>query len=182
MKTKTFTLLVLSAALLPFSLQANTDNEAGNEQAKKGPPNLEQILERMDADDNGMISKEEAQGPMAKRFDQIDLNSDGQLSPKELMSLQKRGNKSEQAGAKGREGPQGREPGGEPGKKLKEADTDENGSLSKEEVTAAGLDKIIEHFDQIDSNSDGELDRDEMRTMFKHAKQHRQGQDAEADE
>jgi Ca2+-binding EF-hand superfamily protein len=178
MKTTTFALLALSAALLPFSLQAQSDNADGNGQDRQGPPSLEQILERMDTDDNGMISKEEAKGPLSKRFDKIDLNSDGQLSPKELMSLKKKGDKPEQAGAEGRGGPQGRESG----QKLKEADTDENGTLSKDEVTAAGLEKILENFDKIDSNSDGELDREEMRAMLKHAKQHREGQAAEVEE
>jgi Ca2+-binding EF-hand superfamily protein len=42
------------------------------------------------------------------------------------------------------------------------ADTDHNGLLSRAEVTA-GLSRLATHFDEIDSNRDGQLSPDELR-------------------
>jgi Ca2+-binding EF-hand superfamily protein len=47
--------------------------------------------------------------------------------------------------------------------KIKEADTDQNGNISKAEAEAANLERILEHFDELDADGDGEITRDEMK-------------------
>jgi len=51
---------------------------------RKGPPNAEAIMERMDMDKDGKISKSEAKGPLADRFDEMDANKDGSVTADEL--------------------------------------------------------------------------------------------------
>ena len=47
--------------------------------------------------------------------------------------------------------------------RLKQADTDGNGLISKEEAKA--LPRILKHFDEIDANHDGQLSPDELRAF-----------------
>lgn len=47
--------------------------------------------------------------------------------------------------------------------RLKAADTDKDGLLSKAEVQAAGIRPLIERFDEIDTNKDGKLSPDEIK-------------------
>lgn len=47
-------------------------------------PNAEQIMTRLDQNEDGMISKEEARGPIEQRFGEMDLDSDGFVSAEEI--------------------------------------------------------------------------------------------------
>ncbi|MEM6280403.1 MAG: hypothetical protein AAF733_13055 [Verrucomicrobiota bacterium] len=49
-------------------------------------PDPAQILSRLDTDESGSISREEAAGPMIERFDQMDTDRDGAISAEELKS------------------------------------------------------------------------------------------------
>ena len=51
---------------------------------RKGRPKAEEIFERMDSDQDGKITKEEARGPMVHRFTQVDANEDGSVTLEEL--------------------------------------------------------------------------------------------------
>lgn len=146
MNTKSFLLLILAAALLPLVSQAKP--EGGPREGKDNPPTPAEILARFDADQNGSLSKDEVKGPLVKNFDQIDVNGDGELSRKELGWHQKLKDKK-------REG----------GRKLQEADTDGNGAISADEAAEAGLERLVEHFDKIDANGDGEVSKEELREM-----------------
>jgi|GEM_PF-105064 len=57
---------------------------------RKGPPNAEGIVERMDSDKDGKVSKDEAHGPLKNDFTRLDLNNDGYLTIEELSKLKKR--------------------------------------------------------------------------------------------
>lgn len=50
----------------------------------RGQPDPMQILTRLDKDEDGKISREEARGPIAERFDQVDKDGDGFVSDEEL--------------------------------------------------------------------------------------------------
>ncbi|MDF1824660.1 MAG: hypothetical protein P1U68_08455 [Verrucomicrobiales bacterium] len=50
----------------------------------RGMPSAENILSRFDTNEDGALSREEATGPMAQRFDQMDTNRDGSVSIEEL--------------------------------------------------------------------------------------------------
>jgi Ca2+-binding EF-hand superfamily protein len=49
-----------------------------------GMPSPEQIFAFMDANKDGFIAKDEAQGPMAQHFDHVDGDKDGKISSDEL--------------------------------------------------------------------------------------------------
>ena len=51
--------------------------------------------------------------------------------------------------------------------RIKAADADGNGAISNNEANEAGLDKLIEHFDKIDSDGDGEITKKELKNLSK---------------
>jgi Ca2+-binding EF-hand superfamily protein len=151
MNTKSLLLLVLSAALLPIAVQAKPADALSQGQGKKSPPTPAQIIDRLDADQNGTLSQDEAKGPLAEKFDTIDVNGDGEIDANEL-ELAREARKGE---AK------------ENGQRLIAADTDGNRALSKDEASAAGMEKLVEHFDKVDADGDGEISKEEMRELKK---------------
>ena len=50
---------------------------------------------------------------------------------------------------------------------FKAADKDGDGALTKAEAESAHLDRIVNHFDQIDANKDGKATRDEIRALIR---------------
>jgi hypothetical protein len=70
-------------------------------------------------------------------------------------------------------------PKGERGSYFKKADADGNGTLSRAEFEKS-MPRLAEKFDQIDSNKDGQLSRDETKAWKKtHKHAHRNGNKAE---
>ena len=60
-------------------------------------------------------------------------------------------------------GPDGHAGHGRAGERLKAADTNGDGMISRAE--SAGLPRIAQHFDQIDANRDGQVTKDELRAF-----------------
>ena len=56
----------------------------GSEGRGEQPPNTSQLIELMDKDGDGKISKNEAQGPLQQHFSIVDSNKDGFISTSEL--------------------------------------------------------------------------------------------------
>jgi len=52
-----------------------------------GMPSPEQVFEFMDANTDGFIAKDEAQGPLAQNFDYVDGDKDGKISLAELKTV-----------------------------------------------------------------------------------------------
>jgi Ca2+-binding EF-hand superfamily protein len=50
----------------------------------QGPPDPAAVIARMDANKDGAIQKDEAQGRLAERFDAIDADHDGKITAEEL--------------------------------------------------------------------------------------------------
>ena len=69
-------------------------------------------------------------------------------------------------------------PKGERGSHFKKADADGNGTLSRAEVEKA-MPRLAEKFDQIDTNKDGQLSRDELNAWKKAHRGERQAKAAE---
>lgn len=68
----------------------SSKGQGGRKGGRKGPPAPDQIMKDMDKNNDKKISKEEAQGPLARDFDRIDKNKDGVLTMEELSNLRKK--------------------------------------------------------------------------------------------
>jgi len=122
------------------------------------------VLRALDADGDGEISKAEIEGA-AKALAALDKNGDGKLTRDEILPNFPGSGFPGRPGAEGRPGQPG--PGGrgnpeEIARRLKEADKNGDGKISKEEAP----DQLKERFDRIDSNGDGQLDEAELKVMF----------------
>ncbi len=149
MKRNRITIACTAAGLLATA-GALSAAPGGQGPRGKGPPSPEAIVQRLDTDGDGKLSAAEAdntpRGRLAEYFATIDANSDGYLVPDEL-----------EAFAKQRRGTRGKGP-----RVFAAMDADSNGALSYDEVADAGARRMVEHFDAIDANGDGELDKQEL--------------------
>jgi len=126
----------------------------GND-AKQVERVVNKFLERMDTNKDGKITRDEAQGPLAKNFERLDSNKDGSLDRSELrraaeMLLEARSKEN------GKTGPE------KPAKPLVDfdaLDSNADGRLSREELQGT---PFADQFDQIDTNKDGKIDRKEF--------------------
>ena len=112
------------------------------------------LLQKIDADGNGMISRAEAQASLelAAAFDIIDANHDGQITPDELRAWNRgRGSRSDARKGKGGLDEQ-----------FARADSNADGVLSRDEA-GKGMPRVARHFDAIDANHDGGISREELR-------------------
>ena len=150
MHSKSILLIFISATLITLNSQAKPQREDRDE--NRVPPTPDQIIERLDSDGSGSITGDEAKGFIAKYFDRIDANGDGEISEEELLHAREN---------RGQKPKQGRED-------IKAADTDQNGAISIDEATEAGLKKMVENFDRIDTDGDGQISEKEMRQLRKH--------------
>ena len=111
---------------------------------------LREMFQRLDADKDGKVSKDEAQGPVRDAFDRIDANTDGSLSEDELAQAANR------FGGQPPGGPRPGTPGFRP-PLVTALDTDGDGELSAGEIEAAGKSLL-----KLDRNGDGKLGPDEL--------------------
>ncbi len=77
------TVALLSVCVFTSAAQAAKQADGGK---KKGPPAPAKLIEKLDADESGTLSKDEvAKNKMlTKRFNKIDANKDGELDLEEL--------------------------------------------------------------------------------------------------
>jgi collagen type III alpha len=130
----------------------------------------------IDANQDGELSKEEIEGA-AKALRTLDKNGDGKLTREELFpggmgpgGFLARPGETPPGGGQPGTPPVGKRRGGLPGnleanefrERLKRADANGDGKLSKEEAP----ERIKDNFDRLDANGDGFLDEAEMRQMM----------------
>ena len=123
---------------------------------------LAEQFRRADTDGNGMVSRAEAEraAPMlAKQFDAIDANRDGQISPEEIRAFRRA------SGRRARGGAQGIQAGAKFELYFARADTDGDGALSRAEAER-GLPRVAKKFERIDRDGDGRLTREEIRAWL----------------
>ncbi|NOY43078.1 MAG: hypothetical protein GXP26_14745 [Planctomycetes bacterium] len=133
------------------------------------PKEAERMFARLDADGNGQIVSEEIPEPLAQLFDHLleqgDGNGDKQLSKKELLAVSRR-----MAGGKGKR-PGSANVGKEVAKMLKRFDRNGDQQLSPKEAPQ----RMATHFDRIDANGDGSLDRQELGRVVMRLQQKQKG-------
>ena len=149
MHIKTLLLMLLSITLITLNSQAKSEREDRDD--NRVPPTPDQIIKRLDSDGSGSITEDEAKGFVAKYFERIDANSDGEVTEEELLAAHEN---------RGQKPKQGRDD-------IKAADTDESGTISIDEATEAGLKKMVENFDRIDTDGDGQISEEEMHQLRK---------------
>ena len=144
----------LKISLIATMLAASTAYAQAPADAPKGE-RAQKMLERLKAADtngDGKISREEANASLpgiAKNFDAIDTNKDGFITKEEMQAFFGRGHKMRDH--------------------LKAADTNGDGKISREEANAS-LPRLAKHFDEIDTDKDGFITKEEMRAF--HEKNH----------
>ena len=151
MNAQSLLIFVLSASILPLVIHAKPDGAQRDGANPRQPPSIEQVFARLDADASGGISVDEAEGPLQGHFDQIDADGNGEITGGELKASRA---KRYERGIEMRE-------------RIKAADADGNGAISIKEANEAGLDKLIGHFDKIDSDGDGEITKAELMNLSK---------------
>lgn len=117
---------------------------------------VSQILQRMDKNKDGKISKSEAEGRIADTFDRLDTNKDGFLDRTELLAM------ARLMAARPGPGPGGRMPPfGSPGGLRPDPldfdalDKNADGRLTREELKGT---RFADLFSAFDTNKDGKID------------------------
>ena len=115
-------------------------------------------FKKADADGNGTLSRAEVEKSMprlAKNFDQIDTNKDGQLSRDEMKAWKKTHKHAHKKGNKADRQARTAE-------RFKHADTNGDGKISRAEAEK-NAPRLAKRFDAIDANKDGQLTQEELR-------------------
>lgn len=69
--------------------QAQAGQQRPGRQGRKGPPSPDQIIEMMDKNNDQQVSKSEVHGPLERDFDNLDADNNGLLSKEELSKIRK---------------------------------------------------------------------------------------------
>jgi hypothetical protein len=174
-RTTGFSLALAGAMVFSLGLSANA--EPGEGGPHRGPGKM---MKEADTNGDGGVSFEELKAvrPDAtqERFDERDKNGDGILN-REDRPEGPRGDRGRGPGGPGRDGGHGHRGGDGPAKMLKEADTNEDGSVDFKEFQDFRMKTAQEHFDRIDSNGDGVLSTDDAMSAPRRKGGHGKGHD-----
>ncbi len=139
-----------------YAVHLEVDADAGRVfGARRGGRVLGAMAERMmiwDANNDGVITRDEAPNGMTDRFDQIDTNADGMLDTDELKNM--------------RPGGRGRQRFA-PVERIKRFDSDGDGRLTREELPP----QMARLIDRFDTNGDDAIDATELETMTERMRQ-----------
>lgn len=107
------------------------------------------MLERIDKNGDGLISRDEVAGMprMAERFDQLDGNGDGVLDKSELGKVRDRVRGELRERAEDR---------------FEDTDANGDGAIDLAEAQAAAQRRATDMFERLDADGDGRLTREEM--------------------
>lgn len=166
MKKALITALTASVVLASASSYAFAAKDGDKRGGKHRGPNIEQILERLDANKDGGISLDEIKASQEEMFAKVDANSDAALSEEEfgmirdIRQAEHEANKpegKEMAERKGRDGKRG-DKRGPRGLSFERIDADKSGTITLAEFT----NHAENMFERMDRNSDGVVNKDDM--------------------
>ena len=120
----------------------------------RGPGVMVERMMSWDANEDGVITRDEAPERMQDRFDRIDANGDGMLETDELENMP---SPVRRRGA----------PGFDPADRLRQFDADEDGRLTREELPLQ-MKRVLDRFD---TNGDGVIDAAELESMIEWMRQ-----------
>lgn len=63
--------------------------QSQNQQERRKPPTFEELIEKMDANEDGKLSKEEVKGPLKEHFAKVDADEDGFITEEEFENAPK---------------------------------------------------------------------------------------------
>ena len=81
--TNTFKLAVLVFGLTLFFAPI-AFAQGQQKEGRKKPPTFEQLIEKMDSNEDGKLSKAEIKGPLKNDFEKVDTNEDGFITEEEF--------------------------------------------------------------------------------------------------
>lgn len=140
---------LLLASALAFPTLALADHDASGDRCERQGKGM---FTEADTNKDGSIDKAEAQAMHEKRFNKMDANHDGKLSPDEMKACKRSNGAMHDKGSMG----------------FKKADKDNDGTLDREE--AKKLPHVSKNFDAIDVDKDGTVDRDEVHNYMNNKK------------
>ena len=129
----------------------NVNAQESKKEEHKKHPTFEQLLDKLDTNKDGKLSKAEAKGPLSHLFDKIDADKNSFISKTELENAPKRKHKG-----KGEKRHHGDRPTFE--QLLDKLDTNKDSKLSKAEAKGP----LSHHFDKIDTDKNGFISKTEL--------------------
>ncbi|MEO9458447.1 MAG: hypothetical protein ABJE63_07035 [Lentilitoribacter sp.] len=172
--TITAAAILASASTVAFAASGDDNGKRGS---KRGGPNIERMLEKLDTNKDGGITLEEVKAHQGTIFASVDANSDNSLTQEEfdmIKEMRKAERETAREAKKAENGEQTTETAqsdDKDGKKRKgkrgemrgmgfeRLDADNSGAVSLEEFTAHS-DKM---FDRMDRNDDGVINTDDVK-------------------
>jgi hypothetical protein len=139
-------IIFASALLLPSAVLA-----------QQTPPDPAEIMKRMDANADGFIAKDEAQGRVAENFDAIDADKDSKLS---LDELKARATAQRDSGGERPMRPEGGMPS--PEQIIGFLDANQDGFIAKDEAQGP----LVQYFDVVDTDKDSKVSLAELKTAM----------------
>ena len=87
MKNNTFKTVVL---VFGMTLCASISfAQSQNRKERKEPPTFEELIKKMDANEDGKLSKDEIKGPLKNDFAKVDTDEDGYITEEEFAEAPK---------------------------------------------------------------------------------------------
>ena len=126
----------------------------------RGPGAMIEGIMTWDANDDGVITRDEFPGRMRDRFDSVDANGDGMLEREALERMPPPGGPLGGRGGRG-----GR--GGDPARRLRQFDADGDGRISRDELP----EPMSRMMDRFDTNGDDVIDIAELEAMRQRMRQ-----------
>lgn len=157
MKTKKLiTAIFILTSINLFAQGPGGRGGRGNGNQQRGEkPSASKILEMLDVNNDKVIDKDEAsndrRGKISEDFAEIDTNEDGVIDLDELEASLESMDKPREVSAE---------------KVLKEIDDNEDGLLNELEVAAKDRRELINNFKIIDTDEDGQLNLEELKTFY----------------